>query len=89
MLGNAVPSLLAEVLAREIRRQLFDDVEELGPLKLLPPARRPIPPREEPAPLPAKYLHLIGEHADHPGEGRGRGARRITLPADAGLIVAK
>jgi len=36
MLGNAVPSLLAEVLAREIRRQLLHDTTNFGPLKLIP-----------------------------------------------------
>ena len=89
MLGNAVPSLLAEVLAREIRHQLLDDYEELGPLKLLPPARRPIPPREGPPPLPAKYRHLVGEHADHPGEGRGRGARLSHVTAHAEVMSAE
>ena len=43
MLGNAVPSLLAEVLAREIRGQLLGDERELGPLQLLSPVRRPVP----------------------------------------------
>ncbi len=33
---GAVPSLMAEVLAREIRRQLLDDKADLGPLKLIP-----------------------------------------------------
>jgi DNA (cytosine-5)-methyltransferase 1 len=70
MIGNAVPSLLAEVLAREIRRQLLGDTGDLDPLKLHPPMRRPIPEPEPVKPLPAKYLRYIGDHADHPGEGR-------------------
>lgn len=74
MLGNAVPSLVAEVLAREMRRQLLAN-PIMGPLKLLPPVRSPCPPPERIAPLPAKYVGLIGEHAAHPGEGRGRMAR--------------
>ena len=70
MVGNAVPSLLAEVLAREIRRQLLGDKDKLGPLKLIHPVRLPIPPAEPLKPLPAKYRSLIDDHADHPGEGR-------------------
>lgn len=70
MLGNAVPSLLSEVLAREIRVQLLGDRCDLGPLKLLPPIREPLPEPEVPAPLPRKYKHLIGNHPDHPGKGQ-------------------
>jgi len=66
MLGNAVPSLLAEVLGREIRRQLFDDARDSGPPKLIPPVRAPVPPPEPVADLPEKYRALIGDHADHP-----------------------
>jgi DNA (cytosine-5)-methyltransferase 1 len=68
MIGNAVPSLLAEVLAREIRRQLLDDSRKLGPLKLIPPKRDPVPAAEPTASVPRKYRSLVGEHADHPGE---------------------
>jgi DNA (cytosine-5)-methyltransferase 1 len=75
MLGNAVPSLIAEVLAREIRRQLLDSTPT-GSLKLLPP-KRPETPKPEPvSKVPEKYLHLAGDHAAHPGTGRGRAAVR-------------
>jgi DNA (cytosine-5)-methyltransferase 1 len=71
--GNAVPSLLAEVLGREIRRQLLgapiDDA-----LKLLPERRKKTPPPERVAPVPKSYRKLIGEHEAHPGTGKGRGA---------------
>ena len=70
MLGNAVPSLLAEVLAREIRRQLLSDTTRLGALHLLPPVRLPAPAPERLTKVPDHYVSLIGEHADHPGEGR-------------------
>jgi DNA (cytosine-5)-methyltransferase 1 len=70
MLGNAVPSLLTEILARGIRQQLLGDRAVRGSLKLLPPVRSPVPPPERVARLPAKYRNLIGDHADHPGEGR-------------------
>lgn len=77
MLGNAVPSLLAEVLAREIRAQLLDGMGGLAPRPvLMPPRRKGPPPPEVPAPLPSPYRRLIGDHEDHPGTGLGPGARR-------------
>ena len=73
MLGNAVPSLIAEVLAREIRKQLLD-APLSGPLQLLPCRRREIPPPEPIMDVPSKYTHLVGDHAAHPGTGKGRAA---------------
>lgn len=69
-LGNAVPSLIAEVLAREIRAQFLDKPIN-SPLRLLPPRRENVPPPEALKPVPEKYLHMIGEHAEHPGTGKG------------------
>ena len=74
MLGNAVPSLMAEVIAREIRVQLLG-LKVRRPLRLLPPIRTPIPESEPVHPLPLRYQQLIGNHEDHPGEGRGRKGR--------------
>lgn len=74
MLGNAVPSLLAEVLAREIRTQLLMDGTQ-STLKLLPPTRE-APRPERVRPVPKKYHELIGDHAPHPGEGKGRKAKQ-------------
>jgi DNA (cytosine-5)-methyltransferase 1 len=73
LIGNAVPSLLAEVLAQEIRRQLLGEQND-GGFQLLPPTRANIPPIETVSPVPQKYHDLVGDHADHPGEGRGAGA---------------
>ncbi|HHQ4534986.1 TPA: DNA cytosine methyltransferase [Aeromonas veronii] len=58
MVGNAVPSLIAEILAREIRRQLLDSPVE-GPLKLLPPYAPSKAVAETLKPLPTKYYDLI------------------------------
>jgi len=77
MLGNAVPSLLAEVLAREIRTQLLGRRAPRGAPRLLPPRREPVPPPEKLAPLPSRYESLIGEHEAHPGTGKGYARRRI------------
>ena len=72
-LGNAVPSLLAEILAREIRRQFFGYRYRREP-KLALELQRPIPSPHEVLPVPEKYLVHLGDHPDHPGEGRGRRA---------------
>ena len=76
MLGNAVPSLLAEALAREIRCQLFGDESKLVPLKLILPVRYPVPDPEPVVEAPTRYRNLIGDHPDHPGKGRLYGQRR-------------
>jgi DNA (cytosine-5)-methyltransferase 1 len=76
MLGNAVPSLVTEVLGRAMREQFLGDRQRGTALKLLPPARRPIPAAEKVQSVPAKYRDRIGRHEDHPGEGKGAGAKR-------------
>lgn len=72
-IGNAVPSLMTEVLGREIRSQLLGD-EFKGSLKLIPPKRTSTPPAELVQNVPKKYLDLEGEHTAHPGKGKGRSA---------------
>lgn len=69
-LGNAVPSLIGEVLGKEIRKQFFGDTVTSN-LTLLQ-RRNPKASRRHPVqPVPAKYRHLVGDHEDHPGTGRG------------------
>jgi DNA (cytosine-5)-methyltransferase 1 len=73
-IGNAVPSLLAEVLGRAIGEQLLGRQMSETP-KLLPP-NETLPPRaRRRSAMPASYTPLLGKHADHPGTGKGRGAR--------------
>ena len=67
MLGNAVPSLLAEVLAYEIGVQLLGRKAKQRKLNLLPSVRSPVPEPEVVHPLPGKYRELIDDHPDHPG----------------------
>jgi DNA (cytosine-5)-methyltransferase 1 len=81
MLGNAVPSLLAEMLAREIRTQLLKSPAR-GKLKLLPPKRRQVPEPEPVMPVPEQYMSLMGDHAEHPGTGGGPAALRRKQEAD-------
>jgi len=75
MLGNAVPSLVAEILGREIRRQLLDKPMRSAPLRLLLPRNSVAPRPHRTAKVPREFLSLRGHHADHPGEGKGAGAR--------------
>ncbi len=73
--GNAVPSALAEVLARSIREQLLKQKLDQGP-RLVPQCRADCPRAEEIEQVPEKYLPLIGDHMDHPGTGKGYAAAK-------------
>ena len=70
-IGNAVPSLLAEVLARAIKSQLSDQPIK-DPPALAVSAAQLTPPPEPLQAVPIKYLALQGKHAAHPGTGKGR-----------------
>lgn len=72
-IGNAVPSLLAERLAREIGRQFFGMSWTADP-KLAVEPRRPIPKPEPVLTVPERFRSLAGDHPDHTGEGKGRAA---------------
>lgn len=74
--GNAVPSLLAEILGREIRTQLLKLRPVSASPTLLPPDRSPVPPPERLRPVPRRYQQLVGNHSPHPGTGRGNAAQR-------------
>lgn len=76
MLGNAVPSLVAEVIGRAIRSQLLDKPVKKKKLALLPPRRKTTPHPEPVAKVPKSYRSLIGDHAEHPGTGQGNRARQ-------------
>ncbi len=74
-LGNAVPSALAEVLARAIRRQLLGDDIDAQPT-LIPSPKRPIPEPEPVRAVPRKFRDLVGHHEAHPGTGKGYAAEQ-------------
>jgi DNA (cytosine-5)-methyltransferase 1 len=74
-LGNAVPSLLAEVLGRSIRAQLLGFPAHTHAPKLMPAVRTPVPPPEKHTDVPKRFRGLEGEHSAHPGTGQGHGAR--------------
>lgn len=73
--GNAVPSLLAEVIGRAVVEQFFG-ITFSGECSLAVKPRRPIPPPEPNRPVPDKYLHLQGDHEEHPGPGKGYAAAK-------------
>jgi DNA (cytosine-5)-methyltransferase 1 len=79
-LGNAVPSLLGEVLARAIRKQLLGHgLPSETPSLLRAPAVRPCPPPSRTSKVPSRYLALRGEHDAHPGTGKGYRALRAGI----------
>ena len=73
-IGNAVPSALAELLAREIIKQLLGGRPKTGPLTLAPERRLPVPKPARRRPVAAKYRDLVGDHDPHPGTGKGYAA---------------
>lgn len=77
MLGNAVPSLIAEILARAIRTQLLD-APTVSRLRLMPPRRLHVPAPVELTVVPTEYLGMQGDHAPHPGTGKGRAAQGLS-----------
>lgn len=84
-LGNAVPSLLAEVLARAIASQLLGKATNLEALKLALEAGPHAPLPEPVAQVPDVYLRLRGEHDAHPGTGKGyRASARMSSSLPAG-----
>ncbi|WP_246683185.1 DNA cytosine methyltransferase [Mesorhizobium sp. B2-8-3] len=74
MVGNAVPSALAESLAREVAAQFFGINGALGMSTLAPSAQEAFPPPERRLPVAKKFLHLAHSDSAHPGTGLGRGA---------------
>lgn len=69
--GNAVASLMGEILGREILHQFFGEERNDTELKLMPIKSHNITKPEKVNDVPDKYLELIGEHAAHPGTGLG------------------
>jgi DNA (cytosine-5)-methyltransferase 1 len=77
--GNAVPSLLGEVLGRAIRSQLLGLPTIKAAPKLLPPRRSDTPEPERYTDVPKKFRPLEGSHTAHPGTGLGNRAREREL----------
>lgn len=73
LVGNAVPSALAEILALEIATQFFERPYSRT-ASLIPHAQAEVPPPVTPTAVPLKFLHLSGTDSEHPGTGLGRSA---------------
>lgn len=73
-IGNAVPPAIGELLGLEIRRQFLGQRPRRS-LQLIPARRDDCPRAERRRPVPRSYHGLQGKHADHPGTGKGPGAR--------------
>jgi DNA (cytosine-5)-methyltransferase 1 len=84
-IGNAVPSLLAEILARQILTSFFGKAFSEEPRLRVKP-KRPIPDPEPVCDVPEKYLSLIGDHASHPGTGKGPRAKVMASKAVQQLL---
>jgi DNA (cytosine-5)-methyltransferase 1 len=71
-LGNAVPALLAEVLARAIAEQLLGlPVATSEPVLKRDSAPVPPPPPKTPGRVPKEFHQYRGDHEAHPGTGKG------------------
>lgn len=74
--GNAVPSLLAEVIGRAILEQWHGQKHSKLPT-LLPTYKGPAPPPELTHNTPRKYWHLAHKETAHPGTGKGYRASQM------------
>jgi DNA (cytosine-5)-methyltransferase 1 len=70
-LGNAVPSALAEVVALAVRARFLGEPAAHRAATLVPAPRTPVPPPEPIGPVAEQYLAMVGDHAEHPGKGKG------------------
>lgn len=77
-LGNAVPPALAEAIARQIRLHL-EGATYGRAMSMATGARAGCPPPETPAKAPRCYRKFVGDHAEHPGSGRGPRASQRRL----------
>lgn len=77
--GNAVPSLLAEVVGRAIRQQWFGDHALPASPVLLGPRRTDLPGPEPQKKVPRRYHALKDQETAHPGTGKGYGALARSL----------
>lgn len=75
-IGNAVPPLLAEVLAADLAATHFD-VPNVEPRTLAIGTRSDCPSPDPVKRVPRRYLRRVGRHAPHPGTGLGPGGRDV------------
>lgn len=71
LVGNAVPSLFAEVLAKEIGRQIFGESQNRERSELEAAFAEAPKANRHCEHIPEKYAKLRGNHSAHPGNGLG------------------
>ncbi|WP_298207537.1 DNA cytosine methyltransferase [Ferrimicrobium sp.] len=76
--GNATPSLLAELLGRGVLVSLGRS-SSTRPSQFLIPRLSEIPEPEEVEPVKPFYQGLVAQHAEHPGVGLGPRPRQMTV----------
>lgn len=77
--GNAVPPLLGEIVAREVRWQLLGGRRSAARPSLLGNRHASVPAAESLGSVPEHHARRAGIHAPHPGPGKGP---RALLPGD-------
>jgi DNA (cytosine-5)-methyltransferase 1 len=70
-IGNATPPLLAEVIGRAVRSQIFGYADPGKCRLMVRRSRVSCPPPEPLSRVPRKFRNLRGAWPDHPGTGRG------------------
>lgn len=79
-IGNAVPSLMSEILAREIGKQFFKK-DYFSPPHLSIARSQDFPPPEPVRAVSSRFLTMVGDHSAHPGTGKGRSYQNgVALP---------
>lgn len=73
-IGNSVPPAIGELLGLAIREQYFG-LRSRQALRLIPKSRAKPKKKLLPKKVPEKYKALVADHSEHPGIGRGPGAR--------------
>lgn len=76
-IGNAVPPLMSEILARQIAQHLGAATTGTLHYLVLPSERKPRASRT--FPLPEKYKQLVGPRAPHAGVGKGPCPRVLSV----------
>ena len=86
-LGNAVPSAVGELLGLAMRTQIYACPLRERP-ELIPALRDDCPPPSEPASVPEEFFEMRGDHAPHPGTGKGPAALRWKAEREAAAEAA-
>jgi DNA (cytosine-5)-methyltransferase 1 len=76
-IGNAVPPLMAQVVLTAVQEQMGYPGKRDCSLKV--PRNLELPPAAPTYSVPKEFLSLVGEHASHPGTGKGPRPRSAQL----------